>query len=102
MSAVVNLEGMKPSLINVEIVKVRYMEGSKKAVKLNNRIYVSPEIYDLLLKEDGISLRTLLANIPLIDMGIFSPFGMMDEMTTQPPSISELDQTLRRLEKELS
>jgi hypothetical protein len=61
-----------------EIQVSKYLEGMKKAVKLNGIIYLSPAMWDLVKHaETQEELRHLLENIPLVDMGTLpNPWGL--------------------------
>lgn len=55
-------------LDSFEIVVDQHMAGMKKAVKMGNKIVVSPAMYDLIKHADQKELEHLLKNIPLIDI----------------------------------
>ena len=51
-----------------EVVVNEYLTGSKRAVKLNGKICVSPAMHDLMVNATPEELEHLLRNIPLLDL----------------------------------
>lgn len=55
-----------------------HMAGTKKAVKMNGTVYVSPAMHDLIRHAEGDELRRILEAIPLLDLDARFPRGAFD------------------------
>lgn len=86
-------------------IKIHYfcsppMAGMKKACWMNQQLYVSPAMYNLLQNEKGEVLERIAAKIDIVDVGNFDPLHEPLPMVTQPPVTLDGTMTFRHYRKD--